>query len=106
MDTMTLTELAQELRKIFDFKYMTYDPVFKIRMWKVKPEFRRPVYEYFFGSWRIPRGAVSRRDAALAETGGFGRSLIRPLDLSEYKEKEQLHIDYSKCIVEVSDVSK
>ena len=100
---MTLTELARELRKIFDFKYLTCDMYEKIRMWRVRPEFRNQTSIFDCGSWRIPRKqSHASREAALAEKHGFGRSLVSPLDLSEYAD-EKGNIDYSKCIVEVKE---
>lgn len=97
---MTLTELAKKLREIFEFKYLTCDMSEKIRMWRVRPEFRNPTTLYDGGAWRIPRKSHASKDAVLAEKHGFGRSLISPLDLSEYKDENE-RIDYSKCIVEV-----
>ena len=98
---MTLNELAIELRKIFQFRYLTCDMSEKIRIWRVRPEFRNQTSIFDCGSWRIPRKqSHANREAALAEKHGFGRSLVSPLDLSEYKDTDG-NIDYSKCIVEV-----
>ena len=98
---MTLNELAEKLRNVFKFKYLTYDVFNKVRLWNIKPEYKLPYYSngpYDHGSWKIPRG-TDKRERALAETAGFGRSLTEPIDFSEYKDGR--FIDYSKCIVEV-----
>ena len=101
---MTLNELAKKLRRVFKFKYLTYDVFNKVRLWNVKPEYRLPYYHngpLDHGTWRIPRGINTREEAALAEVYGFGRSLIEPIDFSEYKDGR--FIDYSKCVVEVEE---
>ena len=97
-DILTLTELARELRKVFKFRYLTAS--FKTRwledcigldIFNNKPWF-------------------SSKDRCWVDTEFFTRGmLVIPdnllacsLDLSEYAD-ENGNIDYSKCIVEVSD---
>lgn len=101
---MTLKELAIELRKIFKFKYLAYGEIFawggcypvlttgvlplKLRVRDVGGE-GVPCYIH---EW-ISDG----------ETNGFlPEDLAVSIDLSEYKD-ENGEIDYSRCIVEVSD---
>ena len=87
-DKLTLTELAHELRELFDFKYLTVDSCGEgIMLWLHKPE---PVA----GDW-----LAGDSDHILAF---FANSLNMSLDLSEYKDENGV-LDYSHCIVEVSD---
>ena len=94
-DTMTLTELARELRKVFRFKYLT---VFKYPRWEyayialygVKPSF-------------LHRGGLKEWSFMGNSGGNVGfdaYNLSVDLDLSEYADADG-EIDYSKCIVEV-----
>ena len=81
---MTLTELAHELRKLFDFKYLTVNTTRVIKMWDTKPLFDK--------TWL-------RTD----DYGSLGMLIYHKecsLDLSEYSDADG-NIDYSKCIVEV-----
>ena len=91
---MTLKELAHELRRLFRFRYLTVED-YKgegpecIGLWMDEPEFSEMTkawvthHCYLFDSFETSDLAVD-------------------LDLSEYKD-ENGEIDYSKCIVEVSD---
>ena len=91
-DKMTLKELAREMRKILRFRYLTYERNVldegEICLWEFKPT-------YCEGSWRISLDASSYM-AIYPEFLSFN------LDLSEYRD-ENGNIDYSKCIVEVTD---
>lgn len=93
-DKMTLTELAHELRKLFNFRWLTYDrrgdDWYVINLWKSKP-----VYE--IGMW------CPKRDIESDYPQSINRLFLKPeieLDLSEYPDTYG-QIDYSKCIVEV-----
>lgn len=84
---MTLTELAHELRKLFEFKYLTVTddwPMPTVMMWSEKPEYDRGWSIVFSNSY----------------LGSFNCWAVRNIDLSEYKDADG-NIDYSKCIVEV-----
>ena len=93
-DKMTLTELAQELRKIFKFRYLTVSedwPLPTIIMWGGKVEYDGRGWNMiepksYYGSFNVS-------------------SLCTKLDLSEYADENGV-IDYSRCIVEVSDASE
>lgn len=95
-DKLTLKELARELRKLFVFKYLTKDPIGDIYCWDGKPVY--DVEESFWTS--APRGGVN----PVLETWPSSLT-VEPLDLSEYADKKG-NIDYSKCIVEVTDASE
>lgn len=88
-DTLTLMGLARELRKLFDFKYLTcddYDQQIDFCIWQDKPYFTDH-------EWKTdPPRAMS----LLIEPD----LLIASVDLSEYAD-ESGAIDYSRCIVEV-----
>ena len=90
---MTLTELANELRKIFRFKYLTKDSIGDIYCWNGKPVYDETESYWHSGS----RGGV----APVLETWPSS-STVKSLDLSEYAN-ETGEIDYSKCIVEVDE---
>ena len=95
-DTLTLTELAHELRRLFRFKWLTVERTGYITLWKVRPK-------YFESEDEICK-TWGRGDDQI---GGmcvyiFPKATIRNLDLSEYAY-ESGDIDYSRCIVEVSD---
>ena len=90
---MTLNELAKELRKIFRFKYLTvemaiYNPYFCL--WTERP--------YWNGKYW---GAKEDGQKHLV-TDFLSFEIVASIDLSEYKD-ENGEIDYSRCIVEVSD---
>ena len=93
-DTMTLKELAHELRKLFRFKYLTVDEDFRndnkttIAIWKDRPEFNQ------WNEWEM--GLIPCNGCFDVEMLNIAESL----DLSEYKDTDG-NIDYSKCIVEV-----
>lgn len=93
---MTLEELAQDLRKIFKFKYLTLEHTGYISLWKNRPKYS----EDFTGSgktWRRGDDHICGLCAYL-----FPNSIDVELDLEEYKDAEG-NIDYSKCIVEVKE---
>lgn len=82
--SMTLTELAHELRKIFRFKYLTCDGDFSI--WLDKPEYTRDGWTRYSTSEILLQFEP--------------RQLAIHIDLFEYADENGI-IDYSKCIVEV-----
>ena len=90
-DKLTLTELAREMRKLFEFDYVTVDANESITFWV-----RKPLYISMCGLWE--------RNAYLDSWDIFNIDFSSAvnLDLSEYKDAGG-NIDYSKCIVEVSD---
>ena len=90
-DKLTLTELARETRKLFEFDYVTVDAEGSITFWV-----RKPLYISMCGLWE--------RNAYLDSWDIFNIDISSAvnLDLSEYKDAGG-NIDYSKCIVEVSD---
>lgn len=93
-DKLTLKELARELRKIFEFKYLTCDGCGDQRdycIWLDKPEYTRD-------GWIVYTISSVVNSLLLFES----YKLAIQLDLSEYKDADG-NIDYSKCIVEVSD---
>ena len=93
-DKLTLEELAHELRKFFDFRYITADvhgtdSVF-VDLWHSE----EPIYRHEYDKWL---------DQGLEKLGWFSfnvRWIKKRLDLSEYAD-ENGEIDYSRCIVEV-----
>lgn len=95
MDTMTLTELAHELRKVFDLRYLTAESYccdfdrFKIMIW--------------FGRYR-PKYDITEGWISSSPLGNYVviycYDLGIEIDFSEY-ENEFGYIDFSKCIVEV-----
>lgn len=92
LDKLTLKELAHELRKIFKFKYLTASLNTRIHLWSG----RAPIYRINGKYWT----SDFIKTSVLGEL--MGMELVNVLDLSEYKD-ENGNIDYSKCIVEVSD---
>ncbi len=89
-DTLTLKELAQELRKIFTFRYLTTSRGSDLLvLWKVKPRFIQGVREWYINDFTVDNFMLI--DTAF---------LSSKLDLSEYRDADG-NIDYSKCIVEV-----
>ena len=90
-DKMTLKELAHEMRKIFKFDYLTCEGCGDLRdyiIWLDKPE-------YIGDGWT--RYSIS--DVLLLFESC---RLAIQIDLSEYAD-ENGDIDYSRCIVEVTD---
>ena len=90
-DKLTLTELAREMRKLFEFDYVTVDANESITFWV-----RKPLYISMCGLWE--------RNAYLDSWDIFNIDFSSAvnLDLSEYANENE-EIDYSRCIVEVSD---
>lgn len=91
LDKLTLKELAREMRKLFKFDYVTVDANESITFWA-----RKPLYISMCGLWE--------RNAYLNSWDIFDIDFSSAvnLDLSEYAD-ESGEIDYSRCIVEVSD---
>lgn len=90
---MTLTELANGLRKIFDFNYITVHARINfsvVTLWKSKD---RP---YFYpNEWNT----LYCDDFV----GAFDLNcLTKNLDLSEYAD-ESGKVDYSRCMVDLSE---
>lgn len=88
---MTLTELAQELRKIFRFRYLTaeiaiYNTYFC--MWDQKPR------------WNGKYWGAEEDGKKHIVTDFLACDIAEEIDLSEYKDADG-NINYSKCIVEV-----
>ena len=93
---MTLKELAQELRKIVRFKYLTVSPDVcgcpaEIYCWTSI----RPAYNAKGRMW-----IISQEGYQTIACSFEAWHLEKSLDLSEYKDADG-NIDYSKCIVEV-----
>lgn len=90
-EQLTLKELAHEMRKLFEFDYVTVDANESITFWV-----RKPLYISMCGLWE--------RNAYLDSWDIFNIDFSSAvnLDLSEYIN-ENGEIDYSRCIVEVSD---
>ena len=96
-DKVTLTELAHELRKVFDLRYLTAESYccdfdrFKIMIW--------------FGRYR-PKYDITEGWISSSPLGNYVviycYDLGIEIDFSEY-ENEFGYIDFSKCIVEVSE---
>lgn len=97
-EQLTLKELARELRKIFNFRWLTYDrrgdDWYVLNLWKSKPVYQFEMwYPKSDADWDCPQ-AIDRRSL---------RADIE-LDLSGYPNMPITNLpDYSKCIVEVSD---
>ena len=95
---MTLKELAREMRKLFKFKYLTVSPDFcgcpiEIYCWTSI----RPTYNAKGRMW-----IISQEGSQTIMSSFEAWHLEKSLDLSEYAD-ESGEIDYSRCIVEVSD---
>ena len=94
-DKITLKELAHELRKLFGFGYLVaYGSElygYRVRAYLFKPKYI-PIGGFWFNA---TRGNDALLDISFS-------NLRVNLDLSEYKDADG-NIDYSKCIVEVSD---
>ena len=96
-DKMTLKELAHELRKIFKFKWLTVDEGNEIQLWVCFSEDDPPEF-YEDGCWYSDSPMTDELCSILPSVGLFAIGL----DLSEYRDADG-NIDYSKCIVEVTD---
>lgn len=89
---ITLTELANEMRKVFDFKYLTADNLrprgrdIEIALWEGMPELDE------YNHWQD-----NESNYVLSF---YEYNMLFDLDLSEYAD-ENGKIDCSKCIVEV-----
>lgn len=92
-DKLTLTELAHELRNIFRFRYLTVDDSRCIYAWRGKKPRYLEEEKYWTGN--------SSEISIVLETWAHEVDL----DLSEYAD-ENGEIDFSKCIVEVTDASE
>ena len=97
-DKLTLKELAREMRKLFKFKYLTVSPDFcgcpiEIYCWTSI----RPTYNAKGRMW-----IISQEGSQTIMSSFEAWHLEKSLDLSEYAD-ESGEIDYSRCIVEVSD---
>ena len=91
-DTLTLKELAHELRKIFNFRWLTITddyPTPTLMLWTDKPGYDGHGWNIFNVTLKPYRGSATTY------------ALNTDLDLSEYKDADG-NIDYSKCIVEVA----
>ena len=88
-DKLTLKELAHELRRLFRFKYLT---VSSTNGWCIN------VWKYFKPEWSEIDGWIG----CYLAFDIYPDELICELDFSEYEDADG-NIDYSKCIVEVSD---
>ena len=86
-EQLTLKELAREMRKLFEFDYVTVDAEESITFWV-----RKPLYISMCGLWERSLGSL--------DIFSIDFSYFVNLDLSEYKDADG-DIDYSKCIVEV-----
>ena len=89
---ITLTELAQELRKIFKFRYLTVEkPLYSLYfcMRDQKPHWTG---EY----WDTKNDGDKHIIADFLEF-----ELVEKIDLSEYVNETGDDVDFSKCIVEM-----
>lgn len=96
-DKLTLTELAREMRKLFDFRWLTVDEGKEIQLWVCFSEDDPPEF-YEDGCWYSDSPMTDELCSILPSMGLFAIDL----DLSEYKDADG-NIDYSKCIVEVEE---
>lgn len=90
---MTLKELAVELRKLFEFRYLIVAPFGAIYALSGQ----KPKYSEEEGYWIVDLS----KSSIVFETWPS----VFTLDMSEYMD-DQGNIDYSKCIVEVADDSE
>ena len=94
--SVTLTELANEIKKFINFKYATLEGTsgdyYEINFWQDKPSFI---------DWCKSWGNTNARMYGWLATDCFKVKL----DLSEYHKKNG-KIDFSKYIVEVTNVSE
>lgn len=92
-DKITLKELAHELRKVFKFKYLTvevpYHSLYFI-LWNQKPHWNGKYWDT----------EMDGKGHIVVDFLEF--EIVGKVDISEYKDADG-NIDYSKCIVEVSD---
>lgn len=97
-EQLTFKELARELRKLFGFGYLVaYGSElygYRVRAYLFKPKYI-PIGGFWFND---TRGNDALLDISFSD-------LICDLDLSEYKDTDG-NIDYSRCIVEVTDASE
>lgn len=92
---MTLSEFANELRKIFKFDCLTVeciDSCINFCIWEGKP--------YFDGIGRV--WTIRGCSEAFLLDSFWSFLFTNEIDLSEYADANG-NIDYSKCIVEVED---
>lgn len=99
-DKLTLTELAHKLKKIFYFRWLTVDEGNEIQLWVCFSENDPPEF-YEDGCWYADSPMTDELCSILSSMGFFAIDI----DLSEYKDTDG-NIDYSKCIVEVTDASE
>ena len=91
---MTLTELANELRKMFNFKYLTADLDLRTceivyMIWNV-----RPIFDEYVLHW-CPYNMLDNSNAiAIFKKGCFNNIDLREYGIVHYG-------DHRKCIVEV-----
>ena len=96
---MTLNELANELSKIFRFKYLTCEGdgrVYFFKAFREKPKF---VKSKLLG-WEYWRGQYDADVQNKPMVNASSVDIPFIFDFSEYAD-ENGNIDYSKCIVEV-----
>lgn len=93
---ITLKESANELRKIFNFRWLTLDENNGIDLWMCFADNDPPKFfdDFFLWSTESPKTRV------ICSINFDKKIAAINLDLSEYKN-EHGKIDYSKCIVEV-----
>lgn len=107
-DKLTLKELAREMRKIFEFDILTYsawedgdcyvtEQLDEIVLWFRRVPDALPEYDETAGNFY---GDVEV--CALLKISSMSAMVSEAIDLSEYAD-ESGEIDYSRCIVEVSD---
>ena len=97
-EQLTLTELACELRKVFKFRYLTVSPDFcgcpiEIYCWMSI----HPTYNAKGRMW-----IISQEGSQTIVSSLEAWHLEKNLNLSEYADENGV-IDYSRCIVEVSN---
>ena len=92
---MTLEEFARELSKLFKFGWLTVDKEGWFSLWIRKSGNEPPMYSE--DGWSSYSAATYPLMHIVPE--------VLKLDLSEYADKDGV-IDYSRCIVEVSDVTE
>lgn len=95
---MTLFEFAHELKRLIDFAYMTVGQSrngnYSIFLWKER-DLKSTIREEDIGNWLK---VFDKADPVCF----FEVRSIKNLDLSEYMDKVG-NIDYSRCIIEVTD---
>ena len=107
-EQLTLKELAREMRKIFEFDILTYsawedgdcyvtEQLDEIVLWFRRVPDALPEYDETAGNFY---GDVEV--CALLKISSMSAMVSEAIDLSEYAD-ENGEIDYSRCIVEVSD---